>query len=115
MSAVIAPATGKFEALLPVLIIGAGAAGLCAALANRAGRPNIDCDLRDLIQRMSRENPLWGAPRIHGELLMLGFDVAQSTVSKYMVRRIAVLEDLSSEPRRCDRFHRYVRGSNNEI
>src|SRR5262245_55421731 len=36
---------------------------------------------------MSRENPLWGAPRIHGELLMLGFDVAQSTVSKYMVRR----------------------------
>src|SRR5262245_50691236 len=52
----------------------------------RAGRPNIDCDLCDLIQRMSRENPLWGAPRIHGELLMLGFDVAQSTVSKYMVR-----------------------------
>ena len=35
---------------------------------------------------MSRENPLWGAPRIHGELLMLGFEVAQSTVSKYMVR-----------------------------
>src|SRR5262249_9834443 len=53
----------------------------------RAGRPNIDCDLCDLILRMSRENPLWGAPRIHGELLMLGFDVAQSTVSKYMVRR----------------------------
>src|SRR5262249_20282395 len=54
---------------------------------NRAGRRNIDCDLRDLIERMSRENPLWGAPRIHGELLMLGFDVAQSTVSKYMLRR----------------------------
>jgi hypothetical protein len=35
---------------------------------------------------MSKENPLWGAPRIHGELLMLGFEVAQSTVSKYMVR-----------------------------
>ena len=35
---------------------------------------------------MGRENPLWGAPRIHGELLMLGFQVAQSTVSKYMVR-----------------------------
>jgi hypothetical protein len=35
---------------------------------------------------MSRENPLWGAPRIHGELLMLGFEVAQSTVSKYMMR-----------------------------
>ena len=54
---------------------------------NRAGRPKIDRGLRDLIQRMSRENPLWGAPRIHGELLMLGFDVAQSTISKYMVRR----------------------------
>src|SRR5438309_6277349 len=53
---------------------------------NRAGRPKIDRGLRDLIQRMSKENPLWGASRIHGELLMLGFAVAQSTVSKYMVR-----------------------------
>ena len=53
---------------------------------NRAGRPRIDSNLRDLIQRMSRENPRWGAPRIHGELLMLGFEIAQSTVSKYMVR-----------------------------
>ena len=52
----------------------------------RAGRPKIDHELRDLIQRMSRENPLWGASRIHGELLMLGFEVAQSTVSKYMSR-----------------------------
>ena len=54
---------------------------------NRAGRPQIDRGLRDLIQRMSRENRLWGASRIHGELLMLGFQVAQSTVSKYMARR----------------------------
>ena len=53
---------------------------------NRARRPKINRDLRDLIQRMSRENPLWGAPRIHGELLRLGIDVAQSTVSKYMIR-----------------------------
>jgi transposase InsO family protein len=53
---------------------------------NRAGRPKIDHGLRDLIKRMSRENPLWGAPRIHGELLMLGFEIAQSTVSQYMVR-----------------------------
>jgi transposase InsO family protein len=53
---------------------------------NRAGRPKIDRGLRDLIQRMSRENRLWGASRVHGELLMLGFEVAQSTVSKYMVR-----------------------------
>jgi len=53
---------------------------------NRVGRPKIDRGLRDLIQRMSRENSLWGASRIHGELLMLGFEVAQSTVSKYMTR-----------------------------
>src|SRR4029450_5694828 len=52
----------------------------------RAERPKIDRDLRDLIERMNQENPLWGAPRIHGELLMLGFAVAQSTVSKYMAR-----------------------------
>ena len=53
---------------------------------NRAGRPKVERELRDLIRRMSSENPLWGAPRIHGELLMLGLEVAQSTVSKYMVR-----------------------------
>ena len=51
-----------------------------------AGRPKIDRGLRDLIRRMSQENPLWGASRIHGELLMLGFEVAQATVSKYMNR-----------------------------
>jgi hypothetical protein len=43
--------------------------------------------MRALIRRMSRENPLWGAPRIHGELLMLGIEVAESTVGRYMVRR----------------------------
>ena len=53
---------------------------------NRAGRPKIDRGLRDLIQRMSKENPQWSGSRIHGELLMLGFKVAQSTVFKYMVR-----------------------------
>jgi len=52
----------------------------------RAGRPKIDRGLRDLIRRMNRENPNWGASRIHGELLMLGFEVAHSTVSKYMVQ-----------------------------
>jgi hypothetical protein len=52
----------------------------------RTGRPKIDRGLRDLIRRMSRENPNWGASRIHGELLMLGFAVAQSTVFKYMVQ-----------------------------
>src|SRR6266542_6301131 len=52
----------------------------------RAGRPKIGRELRDVIRRMSKENPRWGASRIHGELLMLGFEVAQSTVSKYMVQ-----------------------------
>ena len=51
------------------------------------GRPQIENDLRALIRRISTDNPLWGAPRIHGELLKLGFDVAQSSVAKYMVRR----------------------------
>ncbi len=54
---------------------------------SRGGRPQIETDLRALIRRMSKENHLWGAPRIHGELLKLGFDVAQSTVAKYMVKR----------------------------
>ena len=53
----------------------------------RGGRPQIDAELRALIRRMSIENPLWGAPRIHGELLKLGFEVAQSSVAKYMVKR----------------------------
>lgn len=51
----------------------------------RAGRAMIDRGLRDLIQRMSKENPQWGASRIHGTLLMLGCEVAQSTVSIYMI------------------------------
>jgi transposase InsO family protein len=51
------------------------------------GRPQIETDLHALIRRMSIDNPLWGAPRIHGELLKLGFEVAQSTVAKYMVKR----------------------------
>src|SRR6202166_4714413 len=54
---------------------------------SREGRPRIEIELRALIRQMSIENPLWGAPRIHGELLKLGFSVAQSTVAKYMVKR----------------------------
>jgi len=53
----------------------------------QGGRPQIDTELRALIRRMGMENPLWGAPRIHGELLKLGFEVAQSSVAKYMVKR----------------------------
>jgi hypothetical protein len=53
----------------------------------RGGRPQIDTEMRVLIRRMSVENPLWGAPRIHGELLKLGLEIAQSSVAKYMVKR----------------------------
>lgn len=50
------------------------------------GRPKIDREIRDLIHRMCRENPIWGAPRIQAELTLLGYEVAESTVAKYMIR-----------------------------
>jgi hypothetical protein len=53
---------------------------------NPIGRPKVPAELRTLIGEMSRANPLWGAPHIHGELLKLGFEVAQSTVARYMCR-----------------------------
>jgi hypothetical protein len=53
----------------------------------RTGRPTVSRDVRILIRTMSEANPLWGAPRIHGELLKLGLEVSQATVAKYMVRR----------------------------
>jgi transposase InsO family protein len=53
---------------------------------NRVGRPRISAELRKLIGEMSRANRLWGAPHIHGELLKLGFTIAQSTVARYMYR-----------------------------
>lgn len=53
----------------------------------RATQSRVSRELRELIRQMSQDNPLWGAPRIHGELLKLGFEIAESTVSKYMIRR----------------------------
>src|SRR5512133_2996000 len=53
----------------------------------RPGRPAVPRDVRELIRKMSRENPLWGAPRMHGELLKLGIDIGETSVGKYMVRR----------------------------
>ena len=52
--------------------------------SRRLGRPKAHAEVRDLIRQMSIANPLWGAPRIHGELLKLGFDVSQATVGRYM-------------------------------
>jgi transposase InsO family protein len=53
----------------------------------KKGRPVIPKDVRELIRTMSRENPIWGAPKIHGELLKLGIEIGETSVSKYMVRR----------------------------
>jgi hypothetical protein len=54
----------------------------------RPGRPRIDLQLRSLIGRMATENGLWGAPRIHGELLKLGFTISERTVSRYLPDRL---------------------------
>ena len=53
----------------------------------KRGRPAVPQQVRDLIRMMSRNNPLWGAPRIHGELLKLGIEITEPTVAKYMLRR----------------------------
>ncbi len=54
---------------------------------SRSGRPSVDRETRKIIRQISSANPLWGAPRIHGELLKLGIEVSQATVAKYMIRR----------------------------
>jgi hypothetical protein len=54
---------------------------------SRGGRPKVALEIRRLIREMSLANPLWGAPRIHGELLKLGIDIGQTSVAKYMARR----------------------------
>ena len=51
------------------------------------GRPRIPYEVIELIRRISRENPTWGAPRIHGELLKLGYDLSEATVARYIVKR----------------------------
>jgi hypothetical protein len=53
----------------------------------KPGRPAVPKEVRQLIRTMSRENPLWGAPRIHGELLKLGIDIGETSMSKYIIRR----------------------------
>jgi hypothetical protein len=52
----------------------------------KPARPGVPQEIRELIRTISRENPIWGAPRIHGELLKLGIDIGETSVSKYMVR-----------------------------
>jgi hypothetical protein len=65
------------------------------------GRPGVAKDVRDLIRKMSRENPLWGAPRIHGELLKLGIDISETSVGTWRAtaRRRHNVADLPEQPR----------------
>ena len=68
----------------------------------RVGRPAVPADIRDLIRTISRDNPLWGAPRIHGELLKLGIDIAQSTQKGcIIVGRIQEVMTIASACREC--------------
>jgi transposase InsO family protein len=53
----------------------------------KPGRPKVEREVRDLIRRLCRENPTWGAPRILSELALLGHSVAESTIAKYIVRQ----------------------------
>jgi len=85
----------------------------------RGGRPTVAPEIRKLIREMSIANPLWGAPRIHGELLKLGIDIGQTSVAKYMARRkrpaIPRLEDVPSQSCRRHRRDGSVRRTDNLI
>jgi hypothetical protein len=83
----------------------------------RGGRPTVPLEIRKLIREISIANPLWGAPRIHGELLKLGIEIGQTSVAKYMVRR----RDPPSQgwrtfqSRGWDRCDGYVRRADNLV
>src|SRR5262245_48446968 len=75
----------------PETVVAWHRAGFCLlwrlrSQAKSLGRPRVDAELRSLIRRIVKENPSWGAPRIHGELLKLGFKVSERTVSRYLQR-----------------------------
>src|SRR5271156_6794405 len=75
---------------------------------NRVGRPKVSAELRTLIGEMSRANTLWSAPRKHGELLKLGFEVAQSTVAPPLAATVSGLADVSQQSRRRHRGDRHL-------
>ena len=85
----------------------------------RPGRPKIDHELRDLIRQMSKDNPLWGAPRIHGELLKLDFEVAEfdglQIPGQTPRTAVAKLANLSAQPCGCHRRDRPVRGPYHQL
>jgi hypothetical protein len=84
----------------------------------RGGRPTVAPEIRKLVREMSIANPLWGVPRIHGELLKIGFDIGQTSVAQYMARRrpaIPRLEDVPSQSCRRHRRDGSVRRTDNLI
>ena len=82
----------------------------------KAGRPKIDVEIRRLIRQLSKENPTWGVPRIKSDLALLGYDVAESTVAKYIVRHPeppsqiwrTFLKNHSADIVACDFFTTYT-------
>jgi transposase InsO family protein len=74
----------------PETVVGWHRAGfrLYWRLCSRGGGRKIGADIFEIVRRMARENPSWGAPRIHGELLKLGFEISERTVSRYLARRL---------------------------
>ncbi len=82
------------------------------------GRPTVPREIRALIRTMSIANPLWGAPRIHGELLKLGLTVSQTTVAKYVIRSQATVADvayLPREPHAPADSSRFLRGPDGDV
>ena len=82
------------------------------------GRPIISREVRDLIRKMCRENPYWGAPRIHGELLKLGINIGESSVSKYGAQpqtAVSNLAHISGESRSATGFHRLLHGAHDPL
>ena len=85
----------------------------------KPGRPPVSREIRYLVRRMSRENTRWGAPRIHGELLKLGFSISQAAVSKYMVRYPSPPSQswrtLTYKSRRLPGVDRFLRGPHGHV
>ena len=89
----------------------------------RPGRPKVHEEIRQLIRRMKAENPTWGAPRIHGELLQLGFEISEPTVSRYLVSlngcrdggQSEALASLSQQPPRGNRRVRLLYGCEPDV
>jgi hypothetical protein len=83
------------------------------------GRPTIDKEIRELIRRISSENPLWGAPRIQSELRLLGLNVTEKTVAKYRVKHakpaLADLEDISCQSCESDCGRRFFHNPDDQF